>query len=189
VADLGVDNVDYRVMDAERMELEDGSVDGVLCRFGYMLMGDPAAALAETRRVLRAGGRLALAVWGPAERNPFFGIVALSLIEHGHVAPPEPPPAPGVFSMASAERTTELLEGAGFAEVRSEEVPGRFALPDVDEYLSVIADTAGPIGLALRDLSEADHATVKAEAEDSLSRFATGSGYELPAVALCAVGV
>ena len=53
------------MIDAERIELDDDSVDRVLCRFGYMLMADPAAALAETRRVLRPGGRLALAVWGP----------------------------------------------------------------------------------------------------------------------------
>jgi ubiquinone/menaquinone biosynthesis C-methylase UbiE len=61
-AELGVANVDYRVIDAERIELHDDSVDGVLCRFWYMLMADPAAAFAETRRVLRPGGRLALAV-------------------------------------------------------------------------------------------------------------------------------
>jgi SAM-dependent methyltransferase len=46
----GVEGVEYRVMDAERIELAADSVDGVLCRFGYMLMTDPAAALAETRR-------------------------------------------------------------------------------------------------------------------------------------------
>ena len=62
--ELGLENVEYLVMDAERIELDADSVDGVLCRFGYMLMADQAAALAETRRVLRAGGRLALAVWG-----------------------------------------------------------------------------------------------------------------------------
>ena len=59
--------IEFRVLDAERMDLDDGSVDGVLCRFGYMLMADPAAALAETRRVLRDGGRLSFAVWvGPS---------------------------------------------------------------------------------------------------------------------------
>ena len=94
-ADLGVANVDYRVMDAERIELDDDSVDGVLCRFGYMLMADPAAALAESRRVLRPGGRLTLAVWGALERNPFFGIIAVTLVQRGYIAPPEPPPAPG----------------------------------------------------------------------------------------------
>ena len=91
-AELGITNVDYRIIDAERIELEDGSVDGVLCRFGYMLMADPAVALAETRRVLRPGGRLTLTVWGALERNPFFAIIAISLVQRGHIPPPEPPP-------------------------------------------------------------------------------------------------
>jgi len=150
-------------------------------------MADPAAALAETRRVLRPGGRLTMAVWGAPERNPFFGIIAISLIQHGHIDPPEPPPAPGIFSMASAERTSELLRGAGFTEVRTEEVPGRFALRDVDEYLDLIADTAGPIALVLRGLPEGERTAIKTEVEDSFARFASEDCYELPCVALCAV--
>src|SRR6266542_485203 len=67
--ELGLGNVEFRVMDAEKMDLGDDSVDGVLCRWGYMLMSDPAAAFAETRRVLRDGGRLCRSVWGPPERN------------------------------------------------------------------------------------------------------------------------
>ena len=186
-AELGVANAGYRVMDAERIELDDNSVDGVLCRFGYMLMADPATALAETRRVLRPGGRLALAVWGTAERNPFFVTVAVSLVQRGHLPLPEPPPAPGPFSMASSERTEGLLRRAGFAEVRTEEVAGRFVASDADEYLSVIADTAGPIGLTLRGLAEPDRAAVNADVENSLRRFAADGGYELPCLALCAV--
>jgi SAM-dependent methyltransferase len=186
-AELGVTNVDYRIIDAERIELEDGSVDGVLCRFGYMLMPDAAAALAETRRVLRPGGRLTLAVWGALERNPFFAIIGMSLVQRGHIPQPEPPPAPGPFSLASADRLEELLRDAGFAEVRIEELHGRFVIPDVDEYLSVIADTAGPIGLALRGLGGQDLDAVRADVADSLGRFAANGGYKLPCVALCAV--
>ena len=186
-AELGVANAGYRVMDAERIALDDNSVDGVLCRFGYMLMADPATALAETRRVLRPGGRLALAVWGTAERNPFFVTIAVSLVQRGHLPLPEPPPAPGPFSMASSERTEGLLRRAGFAEVRTEEVAGRFVASDADEYLSVIADTAGPIGLTLRGLAEPDRAAVNADVENSLRRFAADGGYELPCLALCAV--
>jgi len=99
-AERGLRNVGYRVMDAEQIDLDAESVDGVLCRFGYMLMPDPAKALAETRRVLRPGGRIALAVWGAMERNPFFTIVAITLVQHGHIPMPEPS-GPPVFSMAS----------------------------------------------------------------------------------------
>jgi len=185
-AELGVENVTYRVMDAERIELEDDSIDAVLCRFGYMLMVDPAAALAETRRVLRPGGRLTLAVWGAPERNPFFGIIATILIRHGHVPPPDPA-APGIFSMASSERTRSLLAGAGFSEVRTEDVRSSFALPSTDEYLAVVADTAGPLGLALRGLSDDDRAAVKTDVETSFVPFRSEQGYQLPGVALCAV--
>ncbi|MGH3449123.1 MAG: hypothetical protein ACRDQW_00015, partial [Haloechinothrix sp.] len=94
---------------------------------------------------------------------------------------------PGPFNLASAQRITELLRGAGFAQVRTEEVPMRLAVPDVDQYMALIADIAGPIALALRDLSVADRAEIHAEAEDSLGRFTAGDGYELPGVALCAV--
>jgi ubiquinone/menaquinone biosynthesis C-methylase UbiE len=184
--ELGVENAEYRLIDAERIELDSDSVDGVLCRFGYMLMADPAAALAETRRVLRQGGRLTFAVWGEPERNPYFAIVALSLVQRGHIPPPEPPPAPGPLSMASPDRVEQLVRGAGFDEVRTQQVPVRFDLPDLDEYLGIIADTAGPIGLALRRLEGADRDQVRADTADSIQRFAAGDGYEIPGVALCA---
>ena len=184
-AELGVENVEYRVIDAERIELDDDSVDGVLCRLGYMLMADPAAALAETRRVLRPGGRLTLAVWGPPERNPFFTAVVMALVQAGHLEPPDPE-GPGLFSLANEERTKALLEGAGFEEVRTEEVAVRFAIPSIDDYLAVIADTAGSIGLAVRELSDAARDAVKVQAEATLEPFAATDGYEIPGVALCA---
>src|ERR671910_1221736 len=83
-AELGLQNVDYRVMDAERIELDSDSVDGVLCRFGYMLMANPAAALGETRRGLGPPRRFALGGWGAAERNPWAAIGRPPLVGRGH---------------------------------------------------------------------------------------------------------
>ena len=57
-------------MEAEWIDLPTASVDGVLCRFGYMLLADPEAALRETRRVLKPGGRVALAVWDDLDAQP-----------------------------------------------------------------------------------------------------------------------
>lgn len=185
-AEVGAANIDYRVLDAEKIELEDYSVDGVLCRFGYMLMADVAAALAETRRVLRPGGRLALAVWGAPESNPFFGMVGMALVQRGHISPPEPPPAPGIFAMASSERTVALLQDAGFVDVRTEEVPVHFVLPDADEYLKFVADAAGPLAMAVRALPDTERDAINEDLQASLTPFAADGGYRLPGAALCA---
>ena len=90
--------------------------------------------------------------------------------------------------MASAEHTTVLLHGAGFVDVRTEEVPVRFRLRGLDEYICLVADTAGPLGLALRGLPDAERADMKADIEESFGRFAAGDGYTLPGVTLCALG-
>jgi SAM-dependent methyltransferase len=185
-AELGLSDIEHLVVDAERIPLDTNSVDGVVCRFGYMLMAHPAAALAETRRVLRPGGRLALAVWGAPERNPFFALLGPVLVERGHLPPPEPG-APGVFALASADRLRALLGRAGFRTVSMEEVPVRFVLSGADEYLAIAADTAGPIAILLRALSDDERGALTAELEEALSPFAAGSGYELPGVALAAV--
>lgn len=182
----GLTNVSYRTLDAERIELPTASVDGVLCRFGYMLMADPAAALAETRRVLRPGGRLALAVWGAPERNPWISTFVGALVERGLVPPPDPA-APSPFSLASSTTLRALLEAAGFASVRTEELPVRFAYADVEDYLRVAADTAGPAGLVLRGLSGPEREAVAGHVDAACVPYASASGVELPGVALAAI--
>jgi ubiquinone/menaquinone biosynthesis C-methylase UbiE len=183
---LGLRNVDYRVMDAERIGLQADSVDGVVCRFAFMLMADVAGALAETRRVLRSGRRLVLSVWGAPEGNPWTTILARVLVERGHVPPPEPG-SPDPFSMSSADRTRALLEGAGFTTVRTEEVPVRFAYRDVDDFLSVAADTAGPFAVVIRGLPEEERKTIKQQLGEAFVGFVTNEGYSLPGVSLVAV--
>jgi ubiquinone/menaquinone biosynthesis C-methylase UbiE len=185
-AELGLAHVDYRVMDAERIELEADSVDGVLCRFGYMLMADPAAAFAETRRVLRAGGRVALAVWGAPERNPWATVGFGLLIERGHLPPPEPG-APSPFALASEAHTRALLEGAGFSAVRTEEIPVRFTFRDIDDYTTFATDTGGPAALVLRGLPDDERELLKTHLAAAFTPFGADAGYELPGVALCAV--
>jgi ubiquinone/menaquinone biosynthesis C-methylase UbiE len=184
--ELGIRNVDYRVVDAERIELEADSVDRVVCRYGYMLMADVAAALTETRRVLRPDGRLALAVWGAPERNPFLMLPAAILVERGHLPPPDPE-GPGIFSMASEERTRALLAASGFGDVRVEELSVRFHAASTREYLSFVSDTAGPIAMALRALPDDELERVAARLDEALAPFAAEGAYELPGVTLAAV--
>jgi SAM-dependent methyltransferase len=115
-SELGLSNVEFQVLNAEWIDLPVASVDAVLCRWGYMLMADPGAALRETRRVLRPGGRLALAVWGPAQENPWALLPASELRERG-LGPAPQPDEPGPFALGDPQAVRELLEQAGFEEV------------------------------------------------------------------------
>ena len=125
---LGIRNVRFRQIDAQTMDLDAASLDGVLCRWGYMLMDDPAAALLQTRRVLRPGGHLALAAWTAAEDNPWSAVPVEVLIAGGRIDP-EPPPGPGQFTWAPEGIIAEHLEAAGFVEyeVDALEFPIRYA--------------------------------------------------------------
>jgi SAM-dependent methyltransferase len=184
--ELGLENVEHRTLDAEQLDLEDDSVDGVICRYGYMLMADPAAALAETRRVLRPGGRLVLAVWRAPEQNPWISVAGRVLVTQGLVPPPEPG-APGMFTMASDERFGSLLDDAGFTNVRHEDVPLLFVYEDVHDYVAVANDTGGAFARAWGQASEDEReATVQALAE-AFTPFAVDGGYEFAGLTLVAV--
>ena len=185
-AELGLRNVDYGVIDAERIELDHDSVDGVLCQSGYMLMADPPAALSETRRVLRPGRRVALSVWGDPERNPWASAPGRFLVERGHVPPPEPG-APGAFSMASKERTRELLEDAGFTAVRIDEVAMQWVFRNLDEYQRWLLDVSASLALVMRGLTAEEKEALTSRLAEAFAPFAADGGYEVPGLALCAV--
>ena len=121
-AELGIENVSFQVLGGEWIDLPLASVDIALCRWGYMLMADPAAALAETRRVLAPGGRLAAAVWDSIERNPWASLPGQELAEHGLAPPPAAAQQPGPFALGDAARFAELLADAGFTEVVVEDL-------------------------------------------------------------------
>ena len=184
-AELGLANVEHRVIDAEEIALEDDSVDGVLCRFGFMLMPDPAAALAETRRVLRPEGRLALAVWGTAAENPWVAIAGRILAERGLSPPPEPG-APGMFVLADEARLRQLLQGAGFDVERVERVPVRFEFDDVDDYIVRTTDLGGMFSRIWGDASDEDREAIRTRLAEDYEPFAVDGRYELPGIAVVA---
>lgn len=120
----GLKQIETRAMDGEKPDLPDASFDAVLCRLGLMYMPHPVTALREWRRVLKAGGRVAVVVFSTPDRNS-WGAVPASIIRRRAQLPPPVPGQPGPFSLGGPGVLEGMFNQAGFAnpEIRAVPVP------------------------------------------------------------------
>jgi SAM-dependent methyltransferase len=182
-AELGVTNAEFRRLDAERLELDDLSVDGVICRLGYMLMSDPVTAFRETRRVLRDGGRVVFAVWADPDRNPWATVAGRAFRAHTGEPPPDPDD-PGAFALAREERIREVLRAARLEPQRIEELDMRWRFESLDDYWRWVLETS-PLGIEIRELPNEGQAAVREGMALGLEPFAaTDGGYDVRGVCL-----
>lgn len=168
-------NVSFAVADAQELDLEDASVDAVLCRFGLMLVPEPARALAETVRVLRPGGRAAFAVWTEPEHNEWATAAGRTALALGLVERPDPD-APGPFRLADPERLRGLVASAGLALAEEEEVPVAWRYPSLEGWWDVSLDLSRSLRLLLEGLTAAQRQKVRAGALKRLARYVQPGG-------------
>jgi SAM-dependent methyltransferase len=178
----GLANVSLRAADAQSTGLDAGSFDGVVGRFVLLLAPEPAAVLAEAHRLLRPGGRLALAVWGPAPANPWGSTIGRTMVELGLAEPPAPD-TPGPFRLADAERVRALVTGAGFEKPTVDDVPITMRYASFDEFWDVTRDLAMSLRNALDAISDEQAAELRARVEAALEPFAGEAGPALPGLA------
>jgi len=184
---IGLENVEYRTMDATAIDLDDSSVDVVLCRFGVMLTPDPAVTLGEIHRVLKPGGRAALAVWAEPERNLWISASGMAARELG-LAPPPEPDAPGPFRLADKTRLRALVDGSGLDVRALDEVPVEWHADSLDEWWSTVVDTSPTLAALTAAAAADDLAGMRAASEARIAPFVSDDGsVSLPGVAL-AVG-
>jgi ubiquinone/menaquinone biosynthesis C-methylase UbiE len=183
----GLPNVSTAVLDLEEIDQPDASYDAVLCREGFMFALDPGQAASELARVLRPAGRVALAVWGPRERNPWLGVVFDAVSgETGATIPP--PGIPGPFALSDAERLGTLLSDAGFEDVIVREQPVPLRAGSFDEWWSRTSALAGPLSKILAGLPAETVDGIRARLIDGARQYETAGGLEFPGVALLASG-
>jgi SAM-dependent methyltransferase len=172
---LGLSNVEFQVLNAEWIDLPVASIDVALCRWGYMLMADPATALSETRRVLRPGGRAALAVWDAVEHNPWALLPAGELVERG-LSPPPQEGSPGPFALGSRATLTGLLEEAGFSEPRVEELELARRHPSFEDLWDSTLDLSRVFHDAILDRPAAEVEEIKSSLEERFSSYTAADG-------------
>jgi SAM-dependent methyltransferase len=184
--ELELHNVEFQVLNAEWIDLPVASVDAVLCRWGYMLMADPAAALAETRRILRPGGRLALAVWDTPEQNPWASLPAAELLSRG-LLERAAEGTPGPFALAGEGLLAGLLERAGFTEIEVTALDLSQRQPSFEAFWETTLDISRGFHDAVLSRPEPEIAEISTAVRERLLPYTQPDGaLEIPARTLVA---
>lgn len=179
-ASRGLDNVEARQLDAEKMDLGDNSVDGILCRWGFMLMQDPNAALRESRRVLRSGGKLVFSVWGPPAANPWVTIPGAVGVSQGLMQPPDARGPGGMFSMADGSDVRTMVHDAGFENLEQSTMQITWKFDGFDSLWSFYTELVGAVAALLKTVPNETLAGYKEGIRARVEEFRTGSGYTIP---------
>jgi len=181
----GLEQIEARAMDGEKLDLPDASFDAVLCRLGLMYMPHPVTALREWRRVLRAGGRVAVVVFSTPDRNS-WGAMPASIIRRRAQLPPPAPGQPGPFSLGGPGVLEEIFRQAGFADPEIHAVPVPHRIASAAEYVRVASEAFGAFNAMMAHLSPRERESVWNEVEGSMRSFESPGGFEVPGE--CLVG-
>jgi len=173
--ELGISNVEFRTIDAEWIDLPTAQLDGVLVRWGYMLLADPETALRETRRVLRPGGRVALAAWTYPADNPWAAIPSQELQAVSGVDAPDLD-APNAFALRDPARIRRLLEETGFTDIAVDQLDVVFRYDDLDAWWHAQLDISAGFFDSVRALSPAQRDDLRDAIDERFAPYVASDG-------------
>lgn len=167
------DRVVARRMNAERLDLEEGSFDAVLCSLGLMYVPNPDRALVEFHRVLRGGGRAVAAVWGARDRCGWAGI--FPVVD----ARVETEVCPLFFALGTGDALARSFREAGFEAVEAERLSAELVYEDEAQAL-VAAFEGGAVALAYERFDADTREAAHVEYLETIEAYRDGDGYRVP---------
>lgn len=163
----GIDNIETQACDASELPFADKTFDAISCRFGFMFFPDMLMAVKEMARVLKPGGRIAVAVWNGPEKN--FWVTAIgSTINRNMLLSPPPPEAPGMFRCAKEGLIQGLFQQAGLKNTFEKEVAGKLKCKTKDVYWNMMTEVAAPFVSALSQADDVMKEKIKSEVYQAL---------------------
>ncbi|MGB5483708.1 class I SAM-dependent methyltransferase [Parasphingorhabdus sp.] len=170
-AEAGATNIEFTCADASTVTLPDAPYDRLFSRFGSMFFEDPFAAFQNLHGLLRKGGRIDLAIWGPPRDN--LWMMEMMGVVRNHVeVPPAIPRAPGPFAFEDLEYLGEILSGGGFTEVDVVAYEGLQPVGGVGATPEKAAEFASAAMATGRLLSDKGDAVMKAARQELTDLFA-----------------
>ena len=175
----GLTNIMTRVMDAEQLNLEEGSFDAVICRNGLMHSSHLQSALRGIRRVLKPGGNLAALVWS---RNPFHLLPLTILANYVGKASVD---LPNPFTLSDPAVFEQALREAGFRDVMICPLALRLQFASMDAFLE---SRRAMIAVLMGQMSQQVQQQVLNEVRQVLSQFEGPQGLVTSGETLLGVG-
>lgn len=185
---LELRNVQFDVAFADKMPFPADTLDAVISRFGVMFLPSPVDGAREMLRVLKPGGKLALAVWHFAENNPFH--YSLSRVIDRYVeSPPLAPDALDAFRFATPGKLRAMLSEAGAISVSERLLQFRIqAAISLEDFWTLRIEMSEKLREKIARLSSDQMNEVKRHTFESLREYVTDSGMSFPAEVLIVSG-
>jgi len=183
----GLTNVETRVMDARRLDLDPESFDAAISRLALMLIPERERALTGIRRALKPGKKFAAIVVSTAEKSPRL---ALPLAIAGRRAGLSSAPFgdPGMFALGDPGVLQAAYERAGFRDVSVEAMAVERRFPSLASAVQHCRDVLPEVAELIADLSASEHDAVWSEVERAFRRFEGLNGIVIPQEYLVGVG-
>ncbi len=173
-------DIDFRVAEVEHLPFADQSFDAVVCNFGLGHFPWPEAAVAECRRTLKAGGRMAFSWWDQPDKQRIQGLFREAIAEVDVAPPPDVPAGHSNLRFSDTAEFQKLLLGAGLDDVRVEDHRTTYVVADVDTLwrggLGSFAVTAS----AIVHQDTATQAAILASLERRAAAYREPAGLVLP---------
>jgi ubiquinone/menaquinone biosynthesis C-methylase UbiE len=187
-ASLGLTNVEFKEVDAERLSFPDGSFDVVLCRWGIMSLPHPSNTLVAIRRMLTPDGSFATAVWEAGPRGRPLASLASAVAREMFDSPSQRQEAPALPGSARKALEEEMTR-ARFRDIRVEELTLALDFPTAEDCIRYLMDVSPELAALLSARSSGERAEYRQSLADRLRQFATtDGGIRIPNVTNCAAG-
>jgi SAM-dependent methyltransferase len=184
----GLSRVRFALASGDALPFGPATFDRVVCRLGVMFFPDADRGLAEMARVARPGGRVALAVWGLRERNPFFAIP--SDVAARYAPSPDPPDAPDLWRFGEPGGLAAMLERAGAAEVRERRIAFEVAAPfDFEAFWPMRVELSDTLRGRMAALSRGEAARLADEVREATREYFASGAARFPAEAVVVSGM
>jgi len=184
----GFNNASFEVAFADNLPFPASTFDAVVSRFGVMLFPAPVDSVQEMLRVLKPGGRIAMAVWHFAKRNPFHYAVS-QVVERYVDSPPPAPDSPDAFRFADPGKLLTILSNAG--AVATSERLLRFTIRapiSVEDFWTLRSEMSEKLRAKLAMLSKEQMADLKREVLEALGAYSANRSMSFPAEVLIVSG-